>query len=321
MAGVNKGKRQTSGGDARTNPSKTHGTGSSAPPKPVKPSKVAQLFPKNWMLKTLPAPDATESDKVTKKKRRRVKSFGEKVAEVRPTVMDDLREVEEKGQVAHLVKGMWLGIEEEKSELKMAKSELEKDLARAKTEAMKEVRQLKATNAEVVDTIKADTYVEVEDEEAEVVGVVDGLDGISCQIVLDNHGDDVELPEGGSEKVELVESHARKDNVLMCNREFAEQFDRMKEANENREDQYVKVYFRLEKLNHVISDLTLQVNEKYSEIKKVYLRPQSVPRNSNVRSTCWLRKERAGVNETKIHRKGRQAEGSLRNSIGFGGRN
>ncbi|KAF6152976.1 hypothetical protein GIB67_021581 [Kingdonia uniflora] len=51
---------------------------------------------------------------------------------------------------------------------------------------------------EEVDAIKADTYVEEEDEEAEVLGVVDG---VSPQTVLDNQGDDVELPEGGSEKV------------------------------------------------------------------------------------------------------------------------
>ncbi|KAF6139580.1 hypothetical protein GIB67_015537 [Kingdonia uniflora] len=107
--------------------------------------------------------------------------------------------------VACLIKGMWLGIEEEKSELKKAKRKLEKDLARVKTEAMKEVRQLKASHVvaigqlqvvakanlhEIVeeldrlgphlilkgysedelDAIKADTYVEVEDEEAEVIG-------------------------------------------------------------------------------------------------------------------------------------------------------
>ncbi|KAF6148464.1 hypothetical protein GIB67_038819 [Kingdonia uniflora] len=241
-------------------------------------------------------------------------------------------------KVTRLVKGIWLGIEEKKSKLKKAKNELEKDLAQAKTEAMKEVRQLKASHIvtigqlhvkakanldeiveerdklgrhlmlkgyseEEVDAIKADTYVEEgEDEEAEMVGVVDGLDGVSRQTVLDNQEDDVELPEGGSEKVvkemslkindlksglarekktskallsaqvnlqvELDSSRAREDNVLMCNREFAEQFDRMKEANEDREDQYVKTHFRLEKLNQAVSDLTLQVEGKDYEIKK-----------------------------------------------------
>ncbi|KAF6139933.1 hypothetical protein GIB67_028801 [Kingdonia uniflora] len=134
-------------------------------------------------------------------------------------------------------KGIWLGIEEEKSELKKAKRELEKELDQAKTEAMKEVRQLKASyvvaigqlqveakanldemveehdrlgrhlmlkgyTEEEVDAIKADTNVEEgDDEEAEAVGVVDSLDGISHQTLLDNHGDNIELPEGGSEKV------------------------------------------------------------------------------------------------------------------------
>ncbi|KAF6161754.1 hypothetical protein GIB67_013831 [Kingdonia uniflora] len=211
-------------------------------------------------------------------------------------------------KVARLVKGIWLGIEEGKSKLKKMKSELEKDLARAKTEAMKEVRlgrhlMLKGYSAEEVDAIKTNTYVEEENnEEAKAVGVVDGLDGISRQTVLDNQGDDVDLPEGGSDKVvremslrindlesrlarerdtskallsvqaelqvELDSSRTREDNALMCNREFAGQFDRMKEADENREDQYVKVHFRLEKLNQVIFDLTLQVEDKDFEIKK-----------------------------------------------------
>ncbi|KAF6151790.1 hypothetical protein GIB67_010364 [Kingdonia uniflora] len=215
--------------------------------------------------KTFPASGTTVSSEVAQGKMRRVKPLGgsgEKVAEGRFTSVDDLKEVEERGwlailqgkedtsqMIARLVKGIWLGIEEQESGLKKAKSEQEKDLARAKTDALKEAKQLKGYSLEEVDTIKANTYIEKEEEEAKVLGVVDGLDGISPQMVLDNQGDDVELPEGGSEKAELDASRVSEDHTLMCNREFAEQFDRMKEANENREDQYVKAYFRLEKLN------------------------------------------------------------------------
>ncbi|KAF6166832.1 hypothetical protein GIB67_012228 [Kingdonia uniflora] len=225
MAGVDEGKKKISGEEeVRTNLSKTLGSGSSAPPN-LTTSKIAQKYQKKRMLKSLPASGATESGEVTKEKRR-VESSREKVA--------------------RLVKGIWLGIEEEKSELKKAKSELEKALARAKSEAMKEVRQLKASyvvaigqlqveekanldemlkernrlghhlmlkgySKEEVDAIKADTYVEEGgDEEAEAVGVVDGLDGISRQTVLDNQGDDIELPEGGSEKVEEKDSETTK---------------------------------------------------------------------------------------------------------------
>ncbi|KAF6140457.1 hypothetical protein GIB67_014380 [Kingdonia uniflora] len=167
------------------------------------------------MLKSLPTPGATKSGEIAKEKRRMVESSGEKVAEVRFALMDDLREVEERARLValrgeedtskmfvRLVKGIWLSIEEDKSELKKAKSELEKDLARAKTEAIKEVRQLKDSHVvaigqlqveakanldeivkecdrlgrhlmlkgyseEEVDAIKANTYVEEgEDEEA-----------------------------------------------------------------------------------------------------------------------------------------------------------
>ncbi|KAF6163249.1 hypothetical protein GIB67_025113, partial [Kingdonia uniflora] len=286
--------------------------------------------------------------------------------EGRAAAVDDLKEVGERARLAVLqgeedtskiadrhVKGIWLGIEEEKSELKKVNVELEKELAQSRADALMEVRQLKAFHTvmtgqlqvetkanldemvekrdrlghhlmlngyseEEVDAIKADTYVEEEDEEeVEAVGIVDGLDGVSRQTVLENKEDDVELPEGGSEKavrkmslrindlesglakeseilkallstqaelqVELDLSHSCKDDVLMCSQEFAEQFDRMKEANESREDQYVKAPFSFVELTQAISDLTLQVEEKDSEIKKGIKRASGESRYKRLR--------------------------------------
>ncbi|KAF6151449.1 hypothetical protein GIB67_016261 [Kingdonia uniflora] len=320
MAGVDEGKRQVSSEEAQANFSKTPGTGTSAQPNPIKSSKIAQKYPKKRMLKALLASSTIGNGEVAKDKRRRVEpsgESGEKVTEGRSTIVDDLKEVEERARLAvlhgeedtskmvsHLVKGNWLGNEEEKSELKKANIKLRKELARSRTDASKDIRQLKASHAvaigqlqvetkanlykmveehdrlglhlmlkgyseEEVDVIKADTYAEEEDEEeAEVVGIVDALDGVSRQTVLNNQGDDVELAEGGSEKVELDSSHPREDNALMCNREFAEQFDRMKEVNENREDQYVKANFKHVEVTQAISDLALQVEEKDVEVNK-----------------------------------------------------
>ncbi|KAF6151322.1 hypothetical protein GIB67_040595 [Kingdonia uniflora] len=86
-----------------------------------------------------------EGKRVMKGKRRRVESLGEsgeKVVEGRSASMVDLKEVKERARlvilqgkedtsqmVTHLVKEIWLGIEEYESELKKAKSELEKNLA------------------------------------------------------------------------------------------------------------------------------------------------------------------------------------------------
>ncbi|KAF6137229.1 hypothetical protein GIB67_030993 [Kingdonia uniflora] len=168
------------------------------------------------MLKALPASGTTGSGEVVKDKRRRVEpsgESGEKVAEGRSAAVDDLKEVEERARLAvllgeedtskmvtRLVKGIWLGIDEEKSELKKANVELEKELAQSRTDALKEVRQLKASHAmaigqpqvktnanhnemveehdrlghylmlkdyseEEMDAIKVDTYAEEEDEE------------------------------------------------------------------------------------------------------------------------------------------------------------
>ncbi|KAF6150314.1 hypothetical protein GIB67_034013, partial [Kingdonia uniflora] len=155
----------------------------------------------------MPASGATVSGEVAQGKRRRVEPSGgseEKVAEVRSISVNDLKEVEDRAKlailqgkedtsqmVARLFEGIWLGIDEQESELKKAKSKLEKNLARVKTDALKEVKQLKA----------AHTVVISQRERSRLLRVVDGLDGVSPQIVLDNQGDDVELPEDVSGKV------------------------------------------------------------------------------------------------------------------------
>ncbi|KAF6171733.1 hypothetical protein GIB67_007254 [Kingdonia uniflora] len=244
MVGVDKGKRQVSGEEARTNFSKTLGTGISTQPNPVKPSKVSLKYLKKRILKALPASGTTGSGEVVKDKRGRVEPSGEsevKVAEGRSALVGDLKEVKERARLAVLQgeedTSKMLGIEGMKSELKKVNVELEKELARSRADTLKEVKQLKASHAvaigqlqvetkanldemveerdrlghhlmlksnseEEVDAIEADTYVEEEDEEeAEAVGIVDSLYGVSRQTVLDNQGDNVDLPEGGSEKV------------------------------------------------------------------------------------------------------------------------
>ncbi|KAF6144148.1 hypothetical protein GIB67_004821 [Kingdonia uniflora] len=125
--------------------------------------QIALKYPKKQMLKALPASGTTGSGEVAKNKRMRVKpsgESGEKVVEGQSATVEDLKKVEERAKlavlhgeedtsniVARLVKGIWLGIKEEKSELKKANIELEKELARSRTDALKEVRQLKASHA------------------------------------------------------------------------------------------------------------------------------------------------------------------------------
>ncbi|KAF6134030.1 hypothetical protein GIB67_038321 [Kingdonia uniflora] len=70
------------------------------------------------------------------------------------------------------------------------KSELEKNLARAKTDALKEVKQLKVAHAIAISQLQVEAKATL-DEMAEE----------RDRLVLDNQGDDVELPEGRSEKV------------------------------------------------------------------------------------------------------------------------
>ncbi|KAF6156457.1 hypothetical protein GIB67_001500 [Kingdonia uniflora] len=205
-------------------------------------------------VKGFAASRTSRSGEVAKEKRRRFEPLGEsgiKVAEGRPAAVDDLKEVEERSRlvalhgekdtskmVDHLVKEIWLGIEEEKFELKKGKIELEKKLARASTDVLKEAKlvchlMLKGYSKEKVQAIKADTYVEeVDEDEVKIVGVVDVLDGVSHRTVLDNQGDDNKLPEADNEKVELDSARSREDGVRECNREFAKELDRMREVKE-----------------------------------------------------------------------------------------
>ncbi|KAF6148390.1 hypothetical protein GIB67_036605 [Kingdonia uniflora] len=185
MMGVDEGTRQTSGGEIK---------------------------------KALPASGAAVNGEVAQGKRKRVEHLGgsgEKVAKVRFVSMDDLKEVEERAKLAilqgkedmrqmvtHLVEGIWLGIEERESKLKNLQVEAKANLDEAVEERDRLGHHLilKGYSLEEVDAIKTDTYAKEEEEEAGLLGVVDGLDGVSLQTVRDNQGDDLELPEDGSEK-------------------------------------------------------------------------------------------------------------------------
>ncbi|KAF6138760.1 hypothetical protein GIB67_040892 [Kingdonia uniflora] len=202
--------------DSRSN--KTPRTGSSAQPHPVKPSKVALKYLKKRMLKALSASGTTGSSEVAKDMRRRVKpsgESGEKVVKGRSTTVDYLKE-SKKGQswrffTEKKIQARWTDALKEVRQLKtfhaLVIGQLQVE-TKANHDEMVEERDrlghylmLKGYSEQEVDAIKADTYVEEEDEEeAEAVEIVDGLDGVSRQTVLNNQGDDVELPKGGSEK-------------------------------------------------------------------------------------------------------------------------
>ncbi|KAF6155901.1 hypothetical protein GIB67_039232, partial [Kingdonia uniflora] len=164
--------------------------------------------------------------------KRRVEPFdmsGVMVVEDRPVMEDDLIEVEEKARLAvlhgeegmrkmaaRLMKGICLGVEEERVVLKRKKVELERNVARFKTDILKEGKWMEALKAlqvveihnlhaeaktnleeveaerdrlghhlmstkyskDEVDAIRADTYVK-EEEDEKIEYVVVGLDGVS----------------------------------------------------------------------------------------------------------------------------------------------
>ncbi|KAF6150833.1 hypothetical protein GIB67_020916 [Kingdonia uniflora] len=161
-----------------------------AQPNPGKQSKIAQKYPKKEMLKVMSASGTTGSSEVANDKWRKVEPSGEsreKVAEGQSSLVDDLKEVEERARLAVL--------QGEEDTSKMVKTKANLDEMVEEQDRLGHHLMLKGYSEEEVDVIKADTYVEEEDkEETEALGIMEGLDGISCQTVLDNQGDDVELP-------------------------------------------------------------------------------------------------------------------------------
>ncbi|KAF6135252.1 hypothetical protein GIB67_035323, partial [Kingdonia uniflora] len=212
-------------------------------PESITLSKLARTFPKRQMLKRPGASRAMESGEAAEKKKKR--------------------------RAASLMKGICLRIEEERAELKKKKAELERRIARLKSDLSKEGKRLEALKAsqvvkinklraeervdlDEVEAIRTDTYVEEEEAEDDVVGVgvLDRLDGMSPRTV--------EL-----ESARLCEVDARQ-----CNHEFAEEFDRMREANKNREDQHVKMYFKFVEATKTAVDLAQQIEESDTKIEK-----------------------------------------------------
>ncbi|KAF6146239.1 hypothetical protein GIB67_011711 [Kingdonia uniflora] len=163
------------------------------------------------------------------------------------------RKVEPSGmsgvKATYLMKGICLGVEEERDELKKKKVELKRSVARLKIDLLKEGKWMEALKVlqvvemnnlhakarsnleevvaerdrlgchliskryseDEVDTIKANNYVEDEEnEEIEdvTVGIVDSFDGVSPQSVRENQGDDNKCLVGETEK-ELVDIHLR----------------------------------------------------------------------------------------------------------------
>ncbi|KAF6150388.1 hypothetical protein GIB67_034087 [Kingdonia uniflora] len=233
----------------------------------------------------------------TKKgKRRMIKHsgrWGEKVIKERPAAEDDLKALEERARLAALHgeedmsrTGIWLGVEEEKSELMKVKIELEMKIARAKADALKETKKLealKASHAVAIGHLQAEARVNLEEVEAErkMLGhhpmlkgyFEDEVNAIKADTYVEE-GDDEEVEEvavgvvDGLDGAEIDSVHSREDEALQCDREFAEELDKARKAKENREDQHVNVHFKFIEASHTIFNLTRKIVEKDTKINK-----------------------------------------------------
>ncbi|KAF6169791.1 hypothetical protein GIB67_034183 [Kingdonia uniflora] len=175
-----------------------------------------------------------------------------------------------------------------------------------------------------MDAIRVDTYVdEEEDKEIEdvVAGIVDGLDGVSLQTVRNIQGDDNERSVGENEKVELELSRLHENDARQYNQEFTEELDRIREANEDKEDQHVKVYFKFVEATQTAIDLAQKIEEKDTEIEKGQKKIAELKEHTaNLKSqndTLMVKSREADMARYRIQSLERSKEGLNRSMTGL----
>ncbi|KAF6141581.1 hypothetical protein GIB67_023753 [Kingdonia uniflora] len=206
---------------------------------------------------------------VKKEKKRRVEPSelsGGKVVEDRSDVEDDWKEVEEKARLAPLHEAKEMSKMSDLSkkgkrlealkasqvvEINKLRMEARMDLDEVVSERNRLGRLLisKGYYEDEVEAIRTNTYVE-EEVKDDTIGVVDRLDGMTPR------------------SAKLESARLREDEARQCNQESVEEFDKMREANEDREDRHVKVHFKFVEATQAIVDLTRQIEEKDAKIEK-----------------------------------------------------
>ncbi|KAF6162859.1 hypothetical protein GIB67_021008 [Kingdonia uniflora] len=233
-----------------------------------------------------------------------------KVVKNRPGVEDELKAMEDRARLA-ACKGVeemskveiYLGMEEEKVELKSGKVELE-EVVRLKSDLVRERKRLNyvkaAQEVEIseltkelrinlekvvvqhdkfgyhllkmgyskteVNNIMEDTYVEEEEDEADGTGVVIWLDGVPPHAERENQVDDIVNPE--NDKVELESALLSEEEIRQYNQEFTAEFGRMRRANKDKDDQHVKVHFKFVEATQIVNNLTRKIEERDARISK-----------------------------------------------------
>ncbi|KAF6139045.1 hypothetical protein GIB67_010771 [Kingdonia uniflora] len=225
-------------------------------PESITSNKLVRVFLKKKMLKRGSTSGTTGSGEVEgEAKKIRVDPSSElirtKVAENRPGEEDELKAmedrarlaarkgVEEKNKVtAHLMKGICLGMEEEKVEL-------EKKVARLKSDLVREGKRLASVKAV---------------QEVEIIELTEESRKNLHEVVVQSDRLGLHLLKMGYSKVEV--------NDIMEDTYIEEKEDEADGANEDREDQHVNVHFKFLEATQTIDDLTRKIEEKDTKIGK-----------------------------------------------------
>ncbi|KAF6174368.1 hypothetical protein GIB67_027839 [Kingdonia uniflora] len=147
---------------------------------------------------------------------------------------------------ARLLKGICLRIEEEKIELENGKVELEKRVARLKSNLVLEGKQLDIMK--VVQEVLISELTEVVQknlDDAELKDMCLRIEELETELTKEKNASAFLLTLQAELKVKLESARLSEQEMPQYNQEYAADFDRMKEATEDKEDQHVKVHFKM----------------------------------------------------------------------------
>ncbi|KAF6150823.1 hypothetical protein GIB67_020906 [Kingdonia uniflora] len=224
-------------------------------PESTTSSKLAQAFPKMRMLKCGSTSGTTGGGEVEGGAKRRSEEDELKVVEdkAKPTVCNGEEEMSK--MATRLMKGIRFGVEEEKAELLKGKAKLEKKVAHQKAILAKEGKQLEA--------LKASQEVEINELTVEARKNVRKVEVKELRLRIKDLENELAKEKDASASLLSSQVELQSEEVVpQCNQEFVVEFDRMKETNEDREDQHVNVHFKFVEATLTTDDLTQKIGEK-----------------------------------------------------------
>ncbi|KAF6142780.1 hypothetical protein GIB67_023262 [Kingdonia uniflora] len=231
-------------------------------PESTTSSKLIQAFLKKRMLKRGSTSGTTGKDRLGEEDEL-------KVVEDRENLAIRNGEEEMSKMATRLMKGVCLRMEEEKAKLKKGKAEPKNKVDHLKIKLAREGKRfdsVKAVRKGKISELAAKAGKNLEVVELKEMCLI--IKELENELAKEKDASTSLLSSQAELQVELESAHLSEEETRQCSQEFTAEFDRMREANEDREDHRVKVHFKFIEATQTVDDLTRKILEKNAEISK-----------------------------------------------------